>query len=568
MISLRQQNIGLGIIIFVAFVILQVTVAYRLGDINSHVQDRENVQNKIVLLQKMQNKILLYKTSNKAEHFNAIAIVANKLGLKNTTKQIKQFKTNNIDSIQITLALDKLYKNNELKLKTLNTKVSLQGHAIDIDHENLVMFFIILMGNIIINVLLYYFIRQIIQNIDTLQNGLKSFFDFLNHETKSVKSVPNNNMTEFNNMATMVNDNIRRIEDGLKKDLICVSEISQLTQMMEKGDFSFRTHSQPDNIQIKALQNDINKFIDGISVTFSSILSTLSAYKENDFESRLENNAIGELKELIEGVNILGDVLQKARKEIVESLMQKGDDLQESAETLHTQINEVTLTMNTTSEITQAVNDDINEMQSTLKNTLTKSNMMSDVAEKTTKTAKDGESLANDTFNAMDAINQSTLSINEAIGIIDTIAFQTNILSLNAAVEAATAGEAGKGFAVVAQEVRNLANKSAEAAKEIKSLVSKTQIKATKGIEISKQMQKNFIEVSEQIMQTSTLVQSVNQDTISEMERIENISKVIDKLNDDVVDNLNIMRDTHKISTKLHDISNSLVDEVQESTKE
>jgi len=563
MISLRQRNIGLGVIIFIAFVILQVTVACRLGDINEHVQDREKIYNKIVLLQKLQNKILIYKTTNSASELKAIVVVSNKLGFKGISK-LKNKK----DFIAINLAIDKLYKTSETKLKTLNKKVSLQGHAIDIDHENLVMFFIILMGNIIINLLLYYFSRQIIKNIDTLQNGLKSFFDFLNHETKYVKSVPNNNMTEFNNMATMVNDNIRRIEDGLKKDLACVAEISQLTQMMEKGDFSFRTHSTPDNIQIKALQNDINKFIDGISITFSSILTTLSAYKENNFENRLENNAIGELKELIEGVNILGDVLQKARKEIIESLAKKGDELQESAETLHTQINEVTLNMNTTSEITQTINNDINEMQSTLKNTLTKSNMMSDVAEKTTKTAKDGESLANDTFNAMDAINQSTLSINEAIGIIDTIAFQTNILSLNAAVEAATAGEAGKGFAVVAQEVRNLANKSAEAAKEIKGLVSKTQIKATKGIEISKQMQKNFIEVSEQIMQTSTLVQSVNQDTISEMERIENISNIMDKLNSDVVSNLNIIRDTHQISTKLHDISNSLVDEVQESTKE
>jgi len=567
MISLRQRNIGLGVIIFIAFVILQVTVAYRLGDINNHVQDREKIYSKVVLLQKLQNQILLYKSTDNSDYLKLVSNTANKLGLKSVATQIIKLKKND-SKIDIILAVDKLYSSNESKLKTLNKKVSSQGHAIDIDHENLVMFLIILMGNIIINLLLYYFVRQIIQNIDTLQNGLKSFFSFLNHEAKSVKSIPNNNMTEFNNMATMVNDNIRKVEDGLKKDLACVAEISQLTQMMEKGDFSSRTLSKPDNIQILALQNDINKFIDGISITFSSILSTLSSYKDNNFENRLDNNTIGELKELIEGVNILGDVLQKARKEIIESLAKKGEELQDSAENLHTQINEVTLSMNTTSEVTQSVNNDINEMQATLKNTLTKSNMMNDVAEKTTKTAKDGESLANDTFNAMDAINESTLSINEAIGIIDTIAFQTNILSLNAAVEAATAGEAGKGFAVVAQEVRNLANKSAEAAKEIKGLVSKTQVKATKGIEISKQMQKNFIEVSEQIMQTSTLVQSVNQDTISEMERIENISKIMDELNSDVVNNLNIMRDTHQISTKLHDISNSLVDEVQESKKD
>jgi methyl-accepting chemotaxis protein len=85
--------------------------------------------------------------------------------------------------------------------------------------------------------------------------------------------------------------------------------------------------------------------------------------------------------------------------------------------------------------------------------------------------SNDGEKLAEQTTEAMNEIDEEVNAINEAITIIDQIAFQTNILSLNAAVEAATAGEAGKGFAVVAQEVRNLASRSAEAANEIKELV-------------------------------------------------------------------------------------------------
>ncbi len=106
---------------------------------------------------------------------------------------------------------------------------------------------------------------------------------------------------------------------------------------------------------------------------------------------------------------------------------------------------------------------------------------MSKLANTVVKSSNDGEKLANKTNIAMDEINTQVKAINESISIIDQIAFQTNILSLNAAVEAATAGEAGKGFAVVAQEVRNLANKSTEAAKKIKDLVELANQKANEG---------------------------------------------------------------------------------------
>lgn len=559
--SLKQRNIVLGATILVAFIVLQVIIAFRLDIINDKVQANEVLQNKIITLQKIQKSTLLLQVTNDEKYLNQVQILS---------RSIKEPMINSavlavVKSGGKKEAVKKLYKSLEAKLQQLSQSLSKNGEVININHENLVMFIVILIANIIINLSLHYFISKIINNIETVQNGMLSFFSFLNHEVKDVEPIKTTGMTEFDKMAQIINTNIKKIEAGLHKDTIVVAEISALTQNMTKGDFSKKASSMADNIQLEALRVELNKFIDGTSETFHLLLKVLGGYRRNEFSNRIDNNYIGELKELIDGVNALGDALQSARAEIVASLTKKGLDLQESAELLHKQIDTLTTSMKETNVITNDAHSNISDMQVTLKNTLVKSNLMSEAADKTTQSAKNGQELANSTLKAMDDINESTLSINEALTIIDSIAFQTNILSLNAAVEAATAGEAGKGFAVVAQEVRNLANKSAEAAKEIKELVLKTQQKAQEGMEISEQMQKNFIDVSEQITKTSELVQSVNQDTNKEMQRIDNISNIITKLDSDVEKNLNVMEDTQNISSKLHTISNSLASEFKDN---
>ena len=132
-----------------------------------------------------------------------------------------------------------------------------------------------------------------------------------------------------------------------------------------------------------------------------------------------------------------------------------------------------------------------------------------DLAHQASKAATDGQNAMVEMTNAMEQITQNSNEIQQVIKVIDDIAFQTNLLALNAAVEAARAGQHGKGFAVVAEEVRNLAARSARAAKETSELIDKSSLEIEKGGEVAMRTAKMLNTIVEQIKQTTELVAGI-----------------------------------------------------------
>ena len=184
---------------------------------------------------------------------------------------------------------------------------------------------------------------------------------------------------------------------------------------------------------------------------------------------------------------------------------------------------------------------------------------MASFSSSVTKSANDGEKLANQTTVAMDEINTQVNLINDAISIIDQIAFQTNILSLNAAVEAATAGEAGKGFAVVAAEVRNLASRSAEAAKEIKTIVENATKKANQGKEIANYMISGYKELNENISQTINLISDIEMSSKEQLMGIEQINDAVTQLDQQTQQNAAVASQTHDVAVITDEIAKLVV---------
>jgi methyl-accepting chemotaxis protein len=162
----------------------------------------------------------------------------------------------------------------------------------------------------------------------------------------------------------------------------------------------------------------------------------------------------------------------------------------------------------------------------------------------------------------MNGINESARKISDIIGVIDGIAFQTNILALNAAVEAARAGEQGRGFAVVASEVRALAQRSAAAAKEIKTLIGGSVDRMAQGSVLANQAGATMTEVVEAIRRVSAIVGEISAASADQSQGVAEVGKAVNQMDEATQRNAALVEESAAAAKSLRDQSRQLVDAV------
>ncbi|MEA2019516.1 MAG: methyl-accepting chemotaxis protein, partial [Campylobacterota bacterium] len=314
-----------------------------------------------------------------------------------------------------------------------------------------------------------------------------------------------------------------------------------------------------DDETLNTLKSNFNSMLDNLQDHIKVILTTFKEFESNKFTTQNKIDCEGEIKDLLNGVNSLGSVISNM---LVDNI-KNGYALEDSSNDLASKVDGLADSSNIQASSLEETAASLEEITKNIRKNTQDTIKMAQFATDVRTSVDTGQTLANQTVTAMEDINTQVNAINESISIIDQIAFQTNILSLNAAVEAATAGEAGKGFAVVAQEVRNLASRSAEAANEIKALVENATTKSNTGKKIVTNMIDGYTNLNESIGKTMDLIDNVTVASKEQQAGIENINENINSLDSRTQENASVASQSNTIAQQTNSMAQQIVQKAQ-----
>lgn len=363
------------------------------------------------------------------------------------------------------------------------------------------------------------------KKLNEMKNTIINLINETGRLTKAAETGALSTRGETNRFEGAWRDLVQGFNNILDAVIAPVEEAAEVLDEMSKGNFAVKVNGdyRGDHARIKNAMNDT---ITEIKSYINEISQVLLEMSKGNLNSEITRDYRGEFIDVKNSINSILKAFNETLGEINISAEQVASAAEQVSETSQVLSEASTEQASSVEEITASME----EVGAQTKMNAENANNAKRITSITSDKANKGVEQMKEMLNAMEEINESSANISKIIKVIDEIAFQTNILALNAAVEAARAGQHGKGFAVVAEEVRNLAARSANAAKETTQMIEESIKKADSGKEIANDTSKALNDIVEDINEASGIVAEIAAASNEQSDALEQVSRAIQEV--------------------------------------
>ena len=335
-------------------------------------------------------------------------------------------------------------------------------------------------------------------------------------------------------------------------------EVESIIAGASDGDFTRRLTLDGKEGFFRNLAEGLNQLLETASTGLTAVAEVLGALSRGDLTQTMTGDYRGTFGQLKDDTNTTVERLREVVgriKEATEAINTAAQEIAAGNQDLSSRTEEQASSLEETASSMEQLN-------ATVRQNAESARQANELASSSNEIATRGGQMVKQVVDTMSGIQASSKKIADIVGVIDSIAFQTNILALNAAVEAARAGEQGRGFAVVATEVRNLAQRSATAAKEIKLLISESVDKVESGAQLVNEAGTTMDEVVTSFQQVARLVVDISNASREQSSGIEQVTQAVSQMDEVTQQNAALVEEAAAAAESLEEQARGLVQSV------